>query len=212
MTTAARSHIHEGIPPLENGDRLSRPEFERRYEATPEDFKAELIEGVVYVASPARADQHGDPAFDVITWLGIYRSQVPNVIGSDNATVRLDLDNEPQPDICLRYMEGGQTRLVDGYIEGAPELVVEISASSASIDLHLKKNAYRRNGVQEYIVWRTRDEAIDWFALENGEYVALSTDANGIIQSRIFPGLRLAIPAMIDGDMARVIATQSTSA
>lgn len=51
------------IPPLESGDspletlreRLTCAEFERRYEATPEKFKAELIEGVVYLASPVRA-------------------------------------------------------------------------------------------------------------------------------------------------------------
>lgn len=53
------------IPPLESGDRLTRAEFERRYEAAPEHFKAELIEGVVYVASPVRIF-HGNPQFNLI--------------------------------------------------------------------------------------------------------------------------------------------------
>lgn len=35
--------------PLENGDRLSRFEFEHRYQAMPELKKAELVEGVVYI-------------------------------------------------------------------------------------------------------------------------------------------------------------------
>ncbi len=86
------------VPPLESGDRLSRAEFERRYATAPKHFKAELIEGVVYVVSPVRAF-HGDPHFDLITWLGVYRSATPGVKGSDNATTRLDLDNEPQPDL-----------------------------------------------------------------------------------------------------------------
>lgn len=53
------------VPPLENGDRLTRPEFERRYEAMLHLEKAELIEGVVYVGSPVRYTQHGKPSSDV---------------------------------------------------------------------------------------------------------------------------------------------------
>ncbi len=49
------------FPPLNSGDRLSRAEFERRYSTQPEIKKAELIEGVVYVSSPVRTQQHGIP-------------------------------------------------------------------------------------------------------------------------------------------------------
>ena len=73
--------------------------------------------------------------------------------------MRLDEDNEPQPDVLLRIEPdaGGQSRVSgDDYIEGAPELVVEIVASSTSVDLHDKLRAYRRNGVREYVVWRTQ--------------------------------------------------------
>lgn len=57
------------IPPLENGDRLSRAEFERRYQAMPQVKRAELIEGVVYMASPLRLKSHGEPHGDLIGWL-----------------------------------------------------------------------------------------------------------------------------------------------
>jgi Uma2 family endonuclease len=190
---------------------MTRSEFLRRYEATPEDFKAELIEGIVYVTSPQRAEQHGDPGYDVIAWLSSYSNTRPNVRGTDNSTVHLDVDNVPQPDISLRYTEGGQTRIVKGYIEGAPELVVEIAASSVSLDMHQKKNVYRRSGVQEYIVWRTMDGAIDWFALVDGEYVALQPDERGVIHSRVFPGLRLAVSLLLDGDIAGVVGEQAHS-
>lgn len=196
------------IPPLENGDRLTRHEFEKRYEAMSQ-IKAELIEGVVYMSSPVRARRHGVPHALVITWLGVYRAATPGVMLCDNATVRLDLDNEPQPDALLRIdpSVGGQSRISDDdYIEGAPELIVEIAASTASYDLHDKLRVYRRNGVQEYLIWQVYDRQLNWFRLKEGEYVPLEPDANGAIRSEIFPGLCLAVSALINGDLAGVLA------
>ena len=126
-----------------------------------------------------------------------------------NATVRLDLDNEPQPDVLMRIAggAGGRSRISDdGYVEGTPELVVEVSASSESIDLHAKLRAYLRNGVQEYVVWRTRERCIDWFELAEGEYRLLPPDDRGVIESRVFPGLRLATDALLEGDVAGALA------
>jgi Uma2 family endonuclease len=123
-------------------------------------------------------------------------------------TVRLDLDNEPQPDAVLLIDEnaGGQARLSDDdYIEGAPELVAEIAASSVAIDLHEKKRAYRRNGVQEYIVWQVFEQRLDWFYLQQGEYVSLPVDEGHVIRSRVFPGLWLAADDLLVGNMARVL-------
>jgi Uma2 family endonuclease len=193
------------VPPLESGDRLTRAEFERRYQATPEKFKAELIEGVVYVASPVRVF-HGNPHFNLITWLGVYSTATPGVNGSDNATIRLDMDNEPQPDALLRIEVGGTSTISeDGYIEGAPELIAEIATSSAAIDLGAKQNAYRRNGVQEYLVWQTFENRLSWFRLQAEEFVLIEPDADGIIRSSVFPGLWLAVPALLEGRMMEVL-------
>lgn len=118
-------------PPLESGDRLTRPEFERRYAAAPHIKKAELIEGVVYVASPLRFVPHAEPHSRLVTWLGTYTAFTPGTQSGIEPTVRLDLDNEPQPDILLILNEavGGRAKLTDdGYLEGTPELVVEIAA------------------------------------------------------------------------------------
>lgn len=196
------------ILPLENGDRLTRQEFEQRYAAMPHLKKAELIEGVVYVASPVRVQKHGKPHSDIIGWLVTYAAVTQGVMVCDNTTVRLDADNEPQPDALLRLEDayGGQSHISDDdYIEGAPELIVEISASSASYDLHDKKEAYCRNGVQEYIVWQVADEKINWFSRKNGEYVTLEPDEAGIIRSRIFPGLNLQVKALLAGKLAEVL-------
>ncbi len=208
MTASVERSLNK-IPPLESGDRLSRHEFEHRYTAMPHLKKAELIEGVVYVSSPLRFKSHGQPHGDLIIWLGTYKVSTPGVELGDNATVRLDLDNEPQPDVLLLIDErlGGQAKISeDDYIEGAPELVAEVAASSASNDLYDKKRAYRRNGVQEYIVWQTLENKVDWFSLQNDEYVTLEADANGIIKSRIFSGLWLDMTALLTGEMTKVLA------
>jgi Uma2 family endonuclease len=199
------------IPRLESGDHLTRAEFERRYEAMPDLKKAELIEGVAYVGSPVRFDAHAEPHFLVVTWLGVYVAATPGVRAGDNATVRLDLDNEPQPDALLRIEEaaGGQSRRsLDGYVEGAPELVVEVAASSASIDRHTKLRVYRRNGVREYLLWQVLDRQVEWFVLQDDDYVSLKPDDRRVIHSRVFPGLRLAVDALLNGDLAAVLAEQ----
>jgi len=201
------------VPRLENGDRLTRTEFERRYAATPEKFKAELIEGVVYVASPVRAKNHGRPHAYIMGWLIAYVAATPGVDIANNSTVRLDLDNEPQPDALLRIEPefGGKSRITeDDYIEGSPELVLEIAASSASVDMNAKLNAYRRNGVQEYIVWQIYENQIAWFCLQEGEYIRLQPDVTGMIRSRVFPGLWLAVDALLRGDLAIVLAELQT--
>ena len=195
-----QSDLRTKFPPLENGDHLNRYEFERRYNASPHLKKAELIEGVVYMPAALRFKSHGQPHGQLITWFGVYASLTPGVALGDAPTVRLDLDNEPQPDAVLMIEEeyGGQARLSDDdYIEGPPELVAEISASSATIDLRDKKRAYRRNGIQEYIVWQVFDQTLTWFSLQEGEYIPLSKNENGLICSRVFPGLWLAPQAKI---------------
>lgn len=192
--------------PLENGDRLSRVEFERRYRAMPEVKKAELIEGRVYMASPVRI-VHGQPHAYIMGWLAVYHAATPGTQFADNTTVRLDTDNEPQPDALLR-IEGGQSQIdVDDYIQGAPELIVEIAASTASYDLQEKLQVYRRNGVQEYLVWQVSDRILDWFRLREGKYIKLQPDKKNIIKSEVFSGLWLAIDSLLNYNLAEVIET-----
>src|SRR6185503_12816892 len=105
------------------------------------------------------------------------------------STVRMDWDNEPQPDVSLRILpsHGGRSVLgPDGYLEGAPEFIVEVAASSASYDLHQKLGAYRRNGVREYLVIRTLDAELDWFILKEGQYERIAPDGEGVLRSETF--------------------------
>ncbi|NEP17446.1 MAG: Uma2 family endonuclease [Leptolyngbya sp. SIO4C1] len=195
------------VPQLESGDRLNRDEFERRYQATPALKKAELIEGVVYVPAALRFQSHAQPHGNLVGWLWTYKVLTPHVELGDNPTVRLDGSNEPQPDAVLLIDElaGGQAAIgLDDYIEGAPELVVEVAASSAAIDLHDKKQAYQRNRVQEYLVWQTFESKVLWFSWRETGYQRLPI-TDGIIKSQQFPGLWLSVPALIQNDMATVL-------
>lgn len=193
------------ILPLENGDQLTRIEFERRYAAMSDVKKAELIEGIVYMAAALRYQSHGKPHAAIITWLGTYEAQTPGVGLADNTTVRLDNDNEPQPDALLRIETGGQSIISeDDYVEGAPELIVEIAASTASIDYHQKLKVYRRNNVQEYLIWRVYEQQLEWFRLRDGEYIKLE-DSEGILKSEIFPGLWLNPQALLAGNLAEAL-------
>lgn len=209
LTPSARPRLFADtfVPPLENGDRLTRTEFERRYSAMPKHVRAELVEGVVFMASPVRFDAHGEQHAEVLHWVMLYRDGTPGVRCGDNATVRLDVDNEPQPDVCLLIdpSRGGNAKIdQEGYINGAPEFVAEVAASTVSIDLGPKLNAYRRNGVNEYLVWRVQDAEIDWFILREDRFDRLLPDADGITRSIAFPGLWLDAAALLTGDLARV--------
>ena len=193
---------------LENGAHLSAAEFLRRYEAMPEIKKAELINGIVYMGSPVRHDQHGKPDSLLQGWLCTYAIATPGVESGTNSTTRLGPDDVPQPDGLLRILPeaGGQSRVdTKGYLQGAPELVAEVAASSASLDAREKLVSYRRAGAREYLLWRTEDEALNWWVLEEDEYRPLEPSPDGVLRSRIFAGLWLDSVALLAGDGPKVM-------
>lgn len=203
---AAEKTNGAGRLPLHSGDHLSRAEFERRYADHPE-LKAELIEGVVYVSSPVRSTRHGKPHSQIMAWLGAYWAATPGVTVDDNTTLRIDLENELQPDACMWIETSGRTRVdADDYLAGAPELVVEIAASSVSYDLHDKLRVYRRNGVQEYLVLLALEREVRWYNWQLGEDRVIVADGDGVMRSQLFPGLWLNAERFWQGDVADVLA------
>jgi Uma2 family endonuclease len=203
LTTSA------AVEPLRNGDVLDQPTFHERYEAMPSSFRAELIEGVVYVPSPV-SNWHLVFQGDISTWLGVYRVNTPGVDHGATGTVILNDRNEPQPDALLRILEtaGGKSRVNEkAFLAGTPELHVEISYSSQSIDLHQKRRAYERAGVQEYIVILLREPAVRFFRLQNQVYQEVNADADGVWRSSVFPGLWLNVRALLDRDGKALLET-----
>lgn len=208
MTTLEAPAAWETVPFLENGDVLHAREFLRRFERMPDVKKAELIEGIVYMGSPVSV-KHAEADSLIQGWLLAYAAKNKQVRVAANVTVQMDPENTVQPDALLRLLpeHGGECRPGDkGYLRGAPELIVEIAASSASVDLHDKRRAYERNGVKEYLVWRVLEGQLDWFRLEGDEYVKLAPDADGMMRSNVFPILNLNVPALLAGDAAELLA------
>jgi Uma2 family endonuclease len=126
----------------------------------------------------------------------------------DNVSLRPGGENEVQPDACLfRGPPIGNVRYVGNqYIEDVPELVVEVAVSSVSYDMFEKLRMYERAGVPEYVVWQVHDQRIIWFRLQDGRYLPVEPDERGVIESSVFPGLRLAVATMLAGDNAGVLA------
>jgi Uma2 family endonuclease len=198
------------IPPLNNGDRLTLLEFERRYEAYPDIKKAELIEGVVYIlSSPIRVERHSEFHIWVVGWLFDYMITTPGVKIGEYGIIHFDSDNRAQPDAFLRIEEklGGKSRLVDEeYFEGAPELIVEVAATTASYNLHDKLSVYTSHGVQELLVFIAHEREVRWHVLRDGRYELLAANERGILRSEVFPGLWLQPEHFWKGDGAALLA------
>jgi Uma2 family endonuclease len=193
------------IPPLDAGDELTRAEFLRRWEAHPEIKKAELIGGIVYMPSPLSVD-HGEMDSDVGTWLGVYRAATPGTASGHNATSFI-LEDTLQPDNFLRILPeyGGSSRREGKYLGGRPELLAEICGSSASYDLHAKLRLYETAGVPEYLAVLLFDQKVRWHVLVEDRFQLLSPGRNGLLRSRIFPGLWLDSKALLEGNLQQVL-------
>jgi hypothetical protein len=194
-------------PLLSNGDCMKQREFHNRYEACPEDEKFELIGGVVYMASPL-GRRHGIYHSELHLALGIYKAATPGVELSDNATQILGDEGEPQPDLALRILTeyGGQSRVNENdYYEGAPELIAEIAHSTRSLDMNQKRQDYEQAGVKEYLVLCVEEQELHWFDFAGQKMIR--PDREGVARSRVFPGLWLHIPALMDRDSKRLIET-----
>ncbi len=198
-----------GVLPLRNGDVLDQPTFHERHRATSDTLRAELIGGVVHLPSPV-TNGHAVYQYDITGWLFHYQSRTPGVQGGDNGTVILDDENEPQPDAILRIDEscGGASRVNEaGYIEGSPELHVEVAYSSVSIDLHGRRDSYEQAGVREYLVVLIEEQELRAFRLEDEAYARSPLDKEGVWRSAQFPGLWLDSRALFARNAAQLLAT-----
>jgi len=196
-------------PPLRAGERLDQETFHARYEAMPSPVRAELVGGIVYMQMPN--PPHSRTHSKVMGWLGAYEEVTPGVEGFDNLTTILGRVSEPQPDACLIVLpeKGGQMRWSKkhpDYLEGPPELIVEVAHSSESHDLHDKRGDYEAAGVREYLVVALKQRQVFWFVNDGAMLVETAAATDGVIRSRVFPGLWLDTAAILRNDLRRLLA------
>jgi Uma2 family endonuclease len=192
------------LPLLENGDRMKQPEFHRRYREYPEDVKIELVGGTVYVASPLRYP-HGVYHEEIGFLLGLYRRATPGVELAHDVTAILGEESEPRPDLTLRIAGeyGGQSQVnEEEYLEGPPELLVEVAYSSRAIDLHQKRDDYQQAGILEYVVLSLEDKQLHWFHFPSDENI--TANRQGVYRSLVFPGLWIHGEALLARDSVRL--------
>lgn len=191
---------------LNAGDHMTREEFLQTWEKLPNIKRAELIGGVVYLPSPLRRP-HGKKDRHISGWLSVYEAATPGCEGGSNATSLIGKDC-PQSDEFLAILpECGGASWGEDYVEGSPELLVEVSHSTASIDLHEKFELYQKARVQEYLVVLLKSREIRWHRLVRNKYQLIKADDNGVYRSRVFPGLWLDSKALFADDIAQVLAT-----
>lgn len=200
-------HPEGGLPPLEAGDHLDQKTFHARYEAMPEDVKAELIGGVVYLTAALKRP-HGRFHTLLLHWLSSYEDFTPGVETYNDTTTIMGDDSEPQPDasLIIHPDKGGQMRFTaDDYLEGSPEFVGEIASSTESYDLHSKKRDYERCGVREYLVVATRQQRVFWFVNRDGRFAEKNPETDGSYRSEVFPGLWLDPDALLRLESKRLL-------
>ena len=196
---------------LPDGARMKRAEFHRLYERAPAGFRAELIEGVVFVRrrSPVSVGNlHATVQQWLAQWFGEYTKRTPRVKALVTPTVLLDKDAEPEPDgVLMRRRPGEEPGSLDipRYVDRPPELAAEVSVSTLATDLGGKFRDYHAAGVAEYVVFDVRGRRVRWFARDaDGLFVDLAPDADGLLKSREFPGLWLDVAAFYAEDAAAV--------
>ncbi len=207
LSLPQRRKLESKVPLLHNGDHLSQKEFHRRYEAYPDDTRFELIDGIVYMMTPAGYD-HGQGDYKLTGLLFQYEGATPGVEGAQNTTIILGDDAEPQPDVCMmvRPAYGGKCRIQGGkikYIVGPPELMIEVAHSSVALDLSKKPDSYRKAGVLEYVVLDVGRNRIHWLDLSTNQKLDLPHDS--ILRSFAFPGLWIDTAALLKRDVPALI-------
>jgi Uma2 family endonuclease len=191
---------------LITGEQMTREEFLRRWDALPALKNAELIEGIVYVASHVSIE-HGE--FDALigAWLTLYAWSTPGCRTGHNSTWAM-LGSAPQPDVYLALTpeRGGQSRRSGEYGSGAPELAVEICVTNTEIDFGPKLALYQRAGVREYITVESFTKRIVWRVVQDGSYREIAAEPDGSLRSIVFPGLWLHTSAFWERDGAAITA------
>lgn len=195
------------LPPLLPGQVLTGEEFLARWYAMPELKCAELLDGIVYMPSPV-SRFHGRADGRMMRWLARYADATPGTDIVPNTTWLMENRSIPQPDVALYIVPeaGGQCRYSGSLLAGAPELIVEISYSSADNDFNIKRALYERAGVREYLTVDLLANKLSWRQLVDGAYQVIVPGDGGLLRSACFPGLWLDEAAFWQEDTARMTA------
>ena len=154
------------------------------------DQKADLIDGVIYMASPDNMD-----ANELFVWLvsllhGFVQAKELGKVYGSRAAFRLNKTNAPEPDIAFvsKHRLGAVRR---GNFEGPPDLAVEIvSPESVERDYEKKRRQYEKAGVREYWIVDEMEQRVTLLRLHRGKFREARA-RKGVLTSKVLPGFWL---------------------
>jgi len=170
---------------------VKRFTFEEFCRLVPDGQKADLIGGMIYMASPDNLDA-GDLTALLLAVMRIYteRHRLGKVYVLRIA-FRLSEFESPEPDIA--FVSKKRLHLVRrGYVAGPPDAAMEIvSPESAERDYVLKRHQYREAGVPEYWIIDEENHLITLLRLDaRGRYRKVRP-RHGKYESQVMPGFFL---------------------
>jgi len=156
-----------------------------------DDEKADLIDGVIYMASPDTTDANA-----LFMWLGalmtyyVEEKDLGKVYGI-RVAFRVDEHNGPEPDIAF-VKKSRLERVGRGSVNGPPDLAVEIvSPDSVDRDYEKKRRLYERTGVAEYWIIDELEKKVTLLRVgETGVYQQVPP-RSGILRSKVMKGFWL---------------------
>jgi Uma2 family endonuclease len=151
--------------------------------------KADLIDGVIYMASPDNTD-----ANKLFVWLLrligdlVEDGDLGEVLGS-RVAFRLDETNAPEPDIA--FVRKARAHLIKrGRVEGPPDMAIEIvSPESVDRDYQKKRLQFQQAGVPEYWIVDEMEEKVTLLRLSRQRVYREVRPRKGELHSKILPGL-----------------------
>jgi Uma2 family endonuclease len=154
----------------------------------PDGQKADLIDGVIYMASPDNTD-----AADINGWLYVLfytYLRVKNLgkVYGHRVAFRLSTRNSPEPD--LAFVRKDREHLIErGFFNGPPDLAVEIvSPDSVQRDFELKRKMYQKAGVAEYWIIDEMERTVTFLRLgPQGKYREVKP-RKGVFHSEVLEG------------------------
>ncbi len=137
----------------------------------PDDERWEIIDGRAYNMTPAPTTRHQRISMGIIEKLILEKKNLKNcALFFAPTDVVLDEYNVVQPDI---FIVCDRKKITERNIQGAPDLIVEITSPSTEIkDRREKLRLYESHGVREYVIVFPEREYVERYFLDEGKYSA----------------------------------------
>lgn len=171
------------------------------YRTWPDDERWELIDGVPCAMTPAPRTRHQRISLKISSRLERFFDGKRCVPFDAPTDVVLNEENVVQPDV---FVVCDRDKITEENIQGAPDLVVEVTSPSTRLrDLREKRALYERFGVREYLIVFPEDELVERYRLVDGRYQSPDIfNWDEILASYAFPELVLNLWEIFDKELS----------